>query len=230
MSGRLVLFDIDGTLIDAGGAGMAALRQAALELYGDEGPALDLAGSTDSGILRQIFASMDIEYTDGRAGEFYDRYLVHLEANTAGDGFPGRLLPGVGRLLELLDLTEATLGLLTGNIARGAAIKTRHFQLDGFFGFGAYGDDHHDRNKLGEIALSRAAAVTGRRFSGRDTVVVGDTPKDIACGRAIGAVTICVATGSFSQNELRAHGADVVLDDFRDPPALVEQISAEKGG
>ena len=128
-------------------------------------------------------------------------------------------------LLDHMCGREAVLGLLTGNIAGGAEIKTRHFGLSAYFGFGAYGDDHHDRNRLGPIALKRAAQRTGRRFSGEETVVIGDTPKDIACGRAIGALTVCVATGMFTAAQLRSHGADLVVDDFADAGGLVDEIT-----
>ncbi|NNM30903.1 MAG: HAD hydrolase-like protein [Akkermansiaceae bacterium] len=224
MDGLLVLFDIDGTLLDTGGAGMAALKEASKELYGVEGPELDLAGSTDSGIVRQLFGAMEIEWSEERAIVFYERYLVRLEANMQDGSFAGRVFPGVEALLDRLHAAEATIGLLTGNIAGGAALKTRHYGLGRYFRFGAYGDDHHDRNELGPIALSRAEAVTGRRFAGSEAIVIGDTPKDIACGRAMGARTLCVATGTFTAGELRDHGADVVVEDFSDTAEVLAEL------
>ena len=93
-----------------------------------------------------------------------------------------------------------------------------------YFGFGAYGDDHHDRNLLGPIALERAKAATGRTHEASEALVIGDTPKDIACGRAIGAITVCVATGAFSAHQLRDHGADVVLDEFDGLDSIVKRV------
>ena len=127
-------------------------------------------------------------------------------------GFSGRVFGGVHDLLtELAGHRDAGIGLLTGNIAGGAAAKMRHFGLAGHFPFGAYGCDHADRNRLGPIALERAAAHTGRTFTAAETWVIGDTPKDIACAHAIGARCLAVATGQFSAEALEAHGADQVV-------------------
>ncbi|BDS08322.1 hypothetical protein NT6N_33620 [Oceaniferula spumae] len=210
---RLLLFDIDCTLIDTGGAGMLSLKQTATDLYGAEGPELDLAGSTDSGILMGMAEHFgrDICHAD-----FYQAYLKRLIPNLAG--FNGRVLPGVIELLDQLQGLEkegnVTLGLLTGNIAGGAAAKLDHFSLSSYFKFGAYGDDHHDRNQLGPVALQRASQHVGKDFSAEHTIVIGDTPKDIACGKAIGAKTLAVATGSFTVEQLEDHGADVTVSDL----------------
>lgn len=225
MKDRLVLFDIDGTLVDTGGAGMRALREAAHEVFGAPGPKLDLAGSTDEGLVRGMLEHFGEEFSPERVGEFYGVYLGCLEKHLSGGTFGGRVLPGVMELLDACREAGAVLGLLTGNIAKGAALKVRHYGMEGYFGFGAYGDDHHDRNLLGPIAIERAAAATGKNFLGEDALVIGDTPKDIACGRAIGATTVCVATGAFSARELREHGADVVVETFVgvDPSFTVKQ-------
>jgi phosphoglycolate phosphatase-like HAD superfamily hydrolase len=106
---------------------------------------------------------------------------------------------------------DAALGLLTGNTAAGSAAKMRHFKLDGYFPIGAYGSDHADRNQLGPIALDRAAVHFGRNFTPSETWIIGDTPKDIACARALGARCLAVATGNFSTEALAAHGADEVV-------------------
>lgn len=201
----LWLFDIDGTLVDTAGAGLRSLQEAAVECFGGNGPELDLAGSTDLGVLNGILAHFGIHEPNGHVETFFTTYLQRLEWNLAHGGFPGRVLPGVEALLErLADTPEIHLGLLTGNIAGGAAAKMRHFCLNRFFPFGAYGCDHADRNLLGPVALARAIAHAGREFPPEEIVVVGDTPKDIACAKAFGASCVAVATGKFSTEELRA--------------------------
>jgi phosphoglycolate phosphatase-like HAD superfamily hydrolase len=214
----LWLFDIDGTLVDTGGAGMRALQEAAVEHFGDRGPELDLAGSTDLGVLAGIAGHFGQSCGPAETQAFFATYLRRLDWNLAHGGFPGRVLPGVEALLDdLSGSSGTTVGLLTGNIAAGAAAKMRHFGLDRHFAFGAYGCDHADRNRLGPVALERAARHAGRAFSPDEAVVIGDTPKDIDCARAMGSSCVAVATGRFTMEELRAAGATRVvatLEDF----------------
>ena len=205
----LLLFDIDCTLIDTGGAGMEALKQAARELFGAAGPELDLAGSTDSGIVRGM---LDHFGSDLSLELFYQTYLNYLPTNL--ESFTGRVLPGVQSLLDRLVETDVTLGLLTGNIAQGAWGKLDHYGLRDYFGFGAFGDDHHDRNRLGPVALDRASRHGGCVFQAENAIVIGDTPKDIACGKAMGAVTLAVATGGFSVDQLASYDPDYVVADL----------------
>lgn len=214
MEGRLVLCDIDGTLIDAKGAGLEALREAGREVFGGEGPPLNLCGATDGGIVRDYFSHFGEEYSEVRVQEFYRTYLLRLEENFSEDSFEGVVLPGVPGFLEVLQDRGACLSLLTGNIARGAQVKVRHFGLDQFFAAGAYGDDHHDRNELGPIALARASREFGKSFEASHSIVLGDTPKDIQCAKRIGALAVCVSTGSFQRAELLEAGADLVFDDL----------------
>ncbi len=209
----LYLFDIDGTLVDTGGAGMAALKEATREIFGHDGPALDLAGSTDLGIIANIHSHFDVEHTRERFDAYLEIYLDRLHWNLAHGGFPGRVYDGVPELLaELGNQPQSAVGLLTGNAAGGAAAKMRHFGLAEHFSFGAYGCDHADRNRLGPIALERAFLHAGRSYSPHETWIIGDTPKDIACAHAIGARCLAVATGSFSAAQLAAHGADQVVE------------------
>lgn len=213
----LYLFDIDGTLVDTGGAGMRALQEAARVVFGGDGPALDLAGSTDLGVIAGICAHFGETATPERTDAFFDVYLERLEWNLAHGGFAGRVLPGAVDLLEKLHVAENVhLGLLTGNIAGGAAAKMRHFGLDRYFPFGAYGCDFADRNKLGPVARARAQAHSGREFADEQIWVIGDTPKDVACAKAMGARCVGVATGCFSRQELLACGADVALETLLD--------------
>jgi phosphoglycolate phosphatase len=209
----LYLFDIDGTLVDTGGAGMTALKEATREVFGNDGPVLDLAGSTDLGLIANIHAHFEIEPTRERIDTYFEVYLHRLDWNLAHGGFPGRVYEGVTELLDgLAARPGTTVGLLTGNISGGAAAKMRHFGLSAHFPFGAYGCDHADRNQLGPIALKRACAHAGREFSALQTWVIGDTPKDIACARAMGAKCLAVATGQFSAEALEQHGADRVVE------------------
>ncbi len=209
----LYLFDIDGTLVDTGGAGMAALNEATRGIFGADGPDLDLAGSTDLGLIAEIHAHFEIEPTRERIETYFEFYLQRLDWNLEHGGFPGRVFAGVPTLLaELSGRSAATVGLLTGNIAAGAASKIRHFGLAGYFPFGAYGCDHADRNLLGPVALERAAAHAGRTFTAAETLVIGDTPKDIACAHAMGARCLAVFTGRFSAESLEMHGADHVVE------------------
>ena len=208
----LWLFDIDGTLVDTGGAGMRSLQEAAEELFGGKGPELDLAGSTDLGVVAGMFEHFGRPCGPPETEAFFASYLRRLDWNLTHGGFAGRVLPGVVELLdELAGLPGITVGLLTGNIAGGAAAKMRHFGLDRHFPFGAYGCDHADRNLLGPVALERAARHAGGGFLPEETVVIGDTPKDIACAAAMGSPCVAVATGRFTAGELRAAGATRVV-------------------
>lgn len=209
---RLLLFDIDCTLVDTGGAGMQALKETAHELFGAEGPELDLAGNTDSSIVQGI---LDHFGSDLDHDVFYQLYLSKLPVNL--DTFAGRVLPGVDALLDRLTKKGSTFGLLTGNMKEGAWAKLFYYGLNDYFAFGAFGDDHHDRNKLGPLALARACELNNQTYLPEQTVVIGDTPKDIACGRAMGAITLAVATGGFCVEELIAYGADYAVEDLEDP-------------
>lgn len=215
----LLLFDIDGTLVDTGGKGMSALRKTAIEVFGAEGPPLDLAGSTDLGILENLYLHFGVDPCDARTHEFFSAYHRHLAASLGEDASEGRVLDGVTGLLEhLATLGHAQLALLTGNTELGAQIKLRHYGLNHHFPFGSYGSDSADRNLLGRIALERAFAHTGRTYHPQQTLIIGDTPKDIACAHAFGARCLAVATGRFSASELEAAGADWVIGSLRDLP------------
>ncbi len=215
----LLLFDIDGTLVDTGGQGISALRKTASEVFGGDGPALDLAGSTDLGILENLYVHFGIAPSDEQTHAFFEAYHRHLEAGLEMDSTDGRVLDGVIELLEHLATTRhAQLGLLTGNTSLGAQIKLRHYGLAHHFPFGAYGSDKADRNLLGFIALERALAFTGRTYLPDRTLIIGDTPKDIACAHAIGARCLAVATGRFSAEELDDAGADWVIGSFHELP------------
>jgi len=218
----LYLFDIDGTLVDTGGAGMTALREATAIVFGDQGPELDLAGSTDLGLIVNIHAHFEIEPTTEKIHAYFDIYHQRLEWNLKHGGFPGRVIEGAAALLDHLQARgQVTIGLLTGNTMQGAATKVRHFGLAEYFPFGAYGCDHADRNLLGPVALERAMSHSGRSFDPQEIWIIGDTPKDIACAHAFGARCLAVATGAFSRDELQAHGADLVVGSLSEALDLI---------
>lgn len=225
---RLILFDIDGTLLSAGGAPRRAFRRALKEFFGTEGAAARdrFAGKTDPQILHDLMraAGFDEAHVDERADDFFAFYLTRLEAELASET-RHRLYPGVAGLIPALAAdSRVTLGLVTGNVEPGARIKLEHFGLWERFELGAYGSDHRDRNRLVPIAVERAAAVTGRHFAGSEVVVVGDTPADVACARAAGARAVAVATGVHSAAELAAHGPDALLETLAGGPALAAAL------
>jgi phosphoglycolate phosphatase-like HAD superfamily hydrolase len=216
----LLLFDIDGTLVDTGGKGMSALKKTAIEVFGSDGPPLDLAGSTDLGIIENLYVHFQVEPSSELTHRFFEIYHKYLEESLEANPAEGRVLDGVFELLENLAGQNAQLGLLTGNTALGAEIKLRHYGLHHHFPFGAYGSDRADRNLLGHIALERALAVTGKKFTPDRILIIGDTPKDIACAHAIGAKCLAVATGHFTAEQLEQAGADWVLGSLREVALL----------
>ncbi len=224
---RLLLFDIDGTLITSGGAGESSLKLAMRERFGVEEDlaGITLAGATDALIARQLLSKHALEISPQNVSALLDSYLRHLP-----DRMPrhrGRLLPGIVDLLEALKAFECfKLALLTGNLERGAKIKLSHFGVWDYFEFGAFADDHHDRNELGRFARIRAAERHGMEFPAERIYVIGDTPRDIECGRAIEAQTVAIATGIYSYDELRAHDPDFLFRDLSDTAAVISALRA----
>jgi len=204
---RLILFDIDGTLIATGGAGERAFTEVCRAEFGVLNGTLRLhfAGRTDPSIVRDFFAHHEIEPSPENFHRFFDRYVFQRE-HVLGS-LNGRVLPGVlAWLAALATLTPPPrLGLLTGNIGLGARIKLGHFGLWDRFETGAFGDDHEDRNQLARIARARARKRFGDELRDDEILVIGDTPRDIECARAIDAKVLAVATGSYTLDELRAH-------------------------
>ena len=219
---HICLFDIDGTLIHTRGAGMNALREGLRAAFGIEKPTDQVAvhGRTDRGITRDFFRHHGIEDTPDHWERFRAAYLRVLPGTLAER--PGTVLPGIVPLLELLAARpDVAVGLLTGNTREGARIKLAHYGLDRYFSFGGFGDNHLDRDDVAREAL---AAVRERLNSDVNLArlwVIGDTPTDVTCGRAIGARVIAVATGNHSRDELAAAGPDHLADDFSDPGPLL---------
>jgi phosphoglycolate phosphatase-like HAD superfamily hydrolase len=218
---KLLLWDIDGTLIASGNAGMAALRTGLRDALGIDGSLDDIefAGRTDRWIIRRIFEKFTVPHT----AENFDRYVAgYIAALPAALHNPrARVLPGARALLAAAatrpDLAQ---GLLTGNLRAGARAKLSHHALWDYFPFGAFADDAELRNDLGPHALARARAHTGVTLAPDRVWIIGDTPHDITCARAIGARVLAVATGSHSLDTLAAHMPDALLPDLADASAF----------
>jgi phosphoglycolate phosphatase len=229
---RLLLFDIDGTLLTTNGAARRAFHHALLQVYGTAGPIGELAfdGKTDPQIARELLAYAGLSHAliDRGLDRLFTCYLRRLATEFAVAEHGASALPGVPALLDALaDRGDsAVAALLTGNVEGGAALKLGAVNLAGRFAFGAYGSDHETRSELPAIAVARAREATGRSFVGKDIVIIGDTPHDMSCGAALGVRAIGVATGRFDADQLTAAGADLVLDDLSDTPAVVELLCA----
>jgi phosphoglycolate phosphatase len=233
---KLILFDIDGTLLWTDGAGRRAIHQALLDEAGTAGPIASYRfdGKTDPQIVRELLALARHPGAadDARVQAVCRRYVGLLEAELAKPTQATRLMAGIAELLTALEPLEsqgrALVGLLTGNLEQGAALKLRSAGIDpARFRVGAYGSDSGVRSDLPAVAARRAAAVSGRQFTGSDIVIVGDTPDDVACGRPIGARAVAVATGSYDVAALRAAGAAYVFSDVTDTQAVLAALLAE---
>lgn len=221
----LVLFDVDGTLIQSGRAGVRGMTLAFQKLYGRE-QALDgvpFAGRTDHAIVSDVLRGMGVEPADEEIDRLRDAYLVELRTEIGRPvSLPSGILPGVEALLDALEAREdAAVGLLTGNFEGGAEIKLRHFGLWTEFAFGAFGDRHADRRDLVPVALARAKGAGVRVPAIERVVVIGDTPFDVECARAHGARSVAVATGPFERHVLNAALADLAVDSLADTRALI---------
>ncbi|HSG50310.1 MAG TPA: HAD family hydrolase [Longimicrobiales bacterium] len=224
---RLLLFDIDGTLV-AGGPAKGAFHTALLDAFGTAGPiqAHDFSGKTDPQIARELLevAGLSPAEIDRGLPRLWERYLEELRARLPEH--PMRILPGVLALTELLAglENEVALGLLTGNIVGGAELKLGSAGLYRHFRMGAFGSDSEVRNHLPGVALARAVETWGKRFDPEDVLVIGDTPRDVECGLAHGTITVGVATGRFPAEALLEAGAHHVVEDFSDTQALAELL------
>jgi phosphoglycolate phosphatase-like HAD superfamily hydrolase len=228
---KLVLFDIDGTILRSAGAGRRAITAALAEEIGDASgfQRVRFDGKTDPQIIAELLeaAGHAGPHSEERVQAVCARYVALLEdelASTSGM----RLLPGFPAILDRLEATRGViLGLLTGNLARGAALKLRAVGVDPErFRVGAFGSDSGHRPDLAPIAARRAAPLIGWVPSGDEVVIIGDTPADVTCGSGIGARTVAVATGSYAMAELEACGAHAVLPDLADTEAALAAILA----
>lgn len=225
---KLVLFDIDGTLITSRGAGRRAMRSALERVFGAAGgiDEYDLRGRTDTRIVHDVMGALGWERArvQERLDDFFEAYLAGLAAEI-GDGRHVVSLPGVAAVVErVAQAPDALPGLVTGNIEEGARIKLLPTGLWPHFRVGAYGSDHMDRRRLPGLAARRAHALLGHAFAPADVVVIGDTPHDIDCARAFGAVAVAVTTGQYTRDELLAERPDHLFDDLGDVEKVLAAI------
>ncbi len=221
---HVLLFDIDGTLLNAGGSGQAAMEAVLAREFGASGPVVGIptAGRTDRAITRDLFDYYGLPDHETSRSRFQEAYFAELPQHLSGR--EGVVLPGVRPLLATLTGREnVTLGLLTGNLARAARVKLEHFELHSYFGFGGYGDEHADRDDVARQArrevCRRLPEVPDERIW-----VIGDTPSDIRCARAINARVLAVATGIFRSDELSLHQPDVLLEDLSDLAGVLQSL------
>jgi phosphoglycolate phosphatase-like HAD superfamily hydrolase len=218
----IILFDIDGTLIRTGGAGKAAMEGGLRDAFGitelrDEVP---YSGRTDRAIGRDLLAVHGIDPSPANASRLQDAYLANLPRSLAKHG--GKVCPGIGELLVALQHQVGTvLGLLTGNIRAGARHKLGHFGLWDYFACGGFGDDHFDRDDVARMALGEVRSHLARDVDPADVWVIGDTPLDVRCARAIGAKAVAVATGWHPFDELAGCEPDLVFNDLSDHAAVL---------
>ena len=222
---RLLLFDIDGTLVNTAGAGVESLKRTLHNRFGakDDLHDIEIAGKTDRAIIRDILRKYQVDPNEENMASFAQEYIHGLPLSLSRSR--GRVLRGIQLLLERLKTRpHIVLALLTGNLQQGARLKLQHYGLWDFFEFGAFADDHHDRNELGAFARERAQTRHGHDFDAADIDVIGDTKHDIACGKAFGARTIAVATGSWSRKRLQMCAPDFLFDDLADTDEVIKRL------
>lgn len=223
---KLILFDIDETLIDSGRAGSRSLDLAFKEMFGVENAFKDIemAGKTDPQIVREAFLLHGIDRPEGVLQTFFEIYTEFLKDCVHNPA--GYIKPGIGGVLADLSSRDGlVLGLLTGNIEEGARIKLERYGLYSYFRTGAFGSDSEDRNELLPVAVERLYRESSIEVNYRDCVVIGDTPRDVDCAKPYGAMAVGVATGSYSMETLADAGADAVFADLSDTAGLISIIN-----
>ncbi len=225
----LLLFDIDGTLLESGEAGTRALNRAFEEVFSitDAFKGIKMAGKTDLQIVKEALRRHGIDSSDGALTALLERYvdILKREINNPRK----RLKPGVREFLELLSQRGLVAGLLTGNLRAGAEIKLGAFQLNRYFIDGAFGSDHEDRNRLLPIAIERFRK-RGYSFSPEQCIVIGDTPRDVECAKIHGARCVAVCTGPYSYGELLQTEADMVVETLKEAERVMSFIEGSLSG
>ena len=230
---KLVLFDIDGTILLTDGAAKRAFNRALVEVFGATGPANhSFGGKTDPQIARELMrlAGFADDHIDARLARLFDLYLRYLDEELRAGANGIRVMPGVHELLDALEArADAIVGLLTGNIAAGARAKLTSAGIDpDRFVIGAFGSDHEQRGELPAVAQRRARERLGVEVTGADVIVIGDTPADIHCGRGVGARAIAVATGFFTLDQLREHAPAALFSDLSPTAEVIRAIFLEE--
>lgn len=223
---KLILFDIDGTLISAAGAGTEAMNRTLQEMTGIRNGFghVNCAGKTDPQIVREGAVTHNIDTHERFMREFFAIYPKHLEVTIRERR--GHVKPGVRDLLERLEAGNGFCSaLLTGNWEEAARIKLGQFSLDHYFPFGAYGSDHEDRNQLLPAAIEKFKKYSGTELSPENCLLIGDTPRDVECAKVNGAPIIAVATGTYPIEHLRKTEADLVLEHLLDHDRILDWIS-----
>ncbi len=218
------LFDIDGTLLASGGAGKAALELAFTETFRIAlHTQIPYSGRTDRAIIRELLSVHGVEYSPENRQLLMTAYLARLPDSL--NRHQGRVLPGILSLLDILrQRGNISLGLLTGNVRAGARVKLGHYGLYEQFTFGGFGDHHYDRDDVAREALGEAKTHVGATLSTDRVWVIGDTPLDVKCARAIGAKVVAVATGVHTVEQLAESRPDIVLRDLADPSPFLELL------
>jgi phosphoglycolate phosphatase len=225
---HVFLFDIDGTLLSSGGAGRTAMEEALASEFGvaASSAGVPMSGRTDRSITRDLFQMHGVPQTLENWQRYLRAYLRHLPACLSRAR--GQALPGIVALLEHLDTKEhAALGLLTGNFREGARAKLGHYGLFDYFAFGGFGDHHWDRDDVAREALAGVHQHCNSDVCTERIWVIGDTPLDVRCARAIGAKAVAVATGTHTVEQLAAAKPDLLLADFADPAPLFAMTNVE---
>lgn len=213
---KLLLFDLDGTLVTTGGAGVRALNRAFIQVAGicNAMDGIRPHGKTDPAIIREVFTLRGTGHSADTIGQILDAYVNFLPEEVQGS--PGyRVLPGILQFLrDFYGRRDLAFGLATGNVERGARIKLERGNLNSFFAFGGFGSDAENRAELVRRAVEKSVRHIGHAVDPQDIFVIGDTPRDIDAGRDCGLRTVGVATSEYSAMDLEAAGADLVLADF----------------
>lgn len=228
---KLILFDIDGTLLSTNGAARRAFERALIDVYGTAGPidSHQFDGKTDPQIARELMrgAGLDDRDIDAKLPRLFRHYLDGMADEVARPEHTTHVYAGVREVLDALEpRTDVLVGLLTGNIAEGATVKLRSASLDHYFEFGAFGSDSEHRHELPAVAVERALSRYGASFRGKDIIIIGDTPSDVRCGQSLGVTAIGVCTGRHSRADLLNEGADVVFDDLSDTARVLDILAA----
>ncbi len=227
---KLLLFDIDGTLLMSGGAGRTALNRALYQLFGhqDGFANVPMMGRTDPLILKDVFFTLGLQADAARIAHFQEIYYRFLDEELKNNSVPKSLCPGIPDLLKAIDEDpDLTPGILTGNWEKGAFLKLKAFNIHNHFHLGAYADDAAERVKLVPFAMKRFRIKYGYSINPGDVYVIGDTPLDIIAAKPHGVRTVGVATGHHTLDEIAEENPDLLLENLEDYPVFLEALKSK---